>query len=621
MLRAFLTRFFIATLFCLVSMQAQGNVLSKSSSQVDYSQTTDDKLYEQAKFYYNELQTNSSLAKSRESWLKGTRNFRKLYLLNPNSDLAPSCLFMLGRMYRHMHENFKLGIDLDESLSNFTELTQQFPEHKLADDAHLAIGLIYLKQKQDPQKAATSFESVVTRFPEGDMRGTATEQLKLLSKDFDIPLPKILITNSQAEELNTVLPIKFWSSQDYTRIVVMAAGPITYTETLVDEKTDQPRLFYIDFKNSYIEPQHRSPTTVQDGLLRQIRTRQFSADTVRLEIRVKSLDSYKIFSLPEPFRVVIDIRGKSESSPIVTKKVELSIPRIDAEAEPISITKSTSQPLIQENLQVTAIRSQKKKRVFQQKASSIHEGAKNALAHQPISLAQQLGLGVKKIVLDPGHGGKDPGAMANGMQEKDIVLKIAQELRPVLMKELGCEVVLTRDSDVFLPLEDRTAIANTQEADLFISLHINAHPSTKVRGTETYFLNFSTNADAMRVAAIENATSTHQMSDLEDILSDIMKTSKIDESSRLAQHVHSAILSGIDQETFGKAKNLGVKQAPFYVLIGADMPAILLEVAFISNEDDAKNLQNPKFIASLTKEIATGVRSYIQINTASLDIR
>ena len=188
----------------------------------------------------------------------------------------------------------------------------------------------------------------------------------------------------------------------------------------------------------------------------------------------------------------------------------------------------------------------------------------------------------------------------------------------MLQKALGCKVILTRNKDIFLPLEERTAIANTQEADLFISLHINAHPSSKVRGTETYFLNLSTNAEAMRVAAMENATSTHQMSDLEDILSDIMKTSKINESSKLAQHVHTSILTGMDKDIFGEIKNLGVKQAPFYVLIGAEMPAILLEIAFISNEDDAKNLQNPDYITSLTKEIARGITTYVQTNTASL---
>lgn len=623
MSRFILTAILVILLFSLGAVQSKSDDAKTSFGQIDYSQSTDSQLYEQAKFYYNQLLTNKSLGKSRENWLKGTRNFRRFYLINPKGELAPSCLFMLGRMYRQMYENFKLGIDLDESLGNFNELIRLFPGHRLEDDAYLTIGLIYLDQKQNPQKAAISFETVVTRFPEGDMRSVAADKLKLLSKEYDIALPQILIGDAQSEELNTIYPAKHWSSQDYSRIVVMAAGPITYKETIVQIKEKQRRLLYIDFKNSYIEPQFRTQTSVKTGLLKQISTSQFSADTVRFEIDVESIDSYKIFSLPEPFRVVIDIRGKRDISPILTKKIELPTPKLDIPPASVPLVKRTGQIENQKPVTVVSILREKQKRVFPQEPSVPKKSIslKKPISPQAISLAQQLGLGVKKIVLDPGHGGKDPGAMANNMQEKDIVLKIAKELKPVLQKELGCEVVLTRQSDVFLPLEERTAIANTQEADLFISLHINAHPSTTVRGTETYFLNFSTNADAMRVAAMENATSTHQMSDLEDILSDIMKTSKIDESSRLAQNVHSAILSGIDQKIFGKVKNLGVKQAPFYVLIGADMPAILLEIAFLSNEDDARNLQDPKFVASLTKEIASGIRSYMQINTASLNIQ
>jgi len=208
--------------------------------------------------------------------------------------------------------------------------------------------------------------------------------------------------------------------------------------------------------------------------------------------------------------------------------------------------------------------------------------------------------------------------MANQMREKDIVLKIAQVLKPKLAKQLNCEVILTRNEDIFLPLEERTAIANTEEADLFISLHLNAHPSQETRGLETYFLNLSTNAEAMRVAAMENATSTHQMSDLESILSDILKNSKIDESSRLAKYVHKSMLTGLNDKDFGDVRNLGVKQAPFYVLIGAQMPSILLEIAFISNKKDAENLKNQQFVDTVTNEIVKGVSLYIQTNTASL---
>jgi len=237
---------------------------------------------------------------------------------------------------------------------------------------------------------------------------------------------------------------------------------------------------------------------------------------------------------------------------------------------------------------------------------------------ETLSLAQQLGLGVRKIVIDPGHGGKDPGASAFGLKEKDIVLSIAKKLAPILAAQTNAEVILTRDTDRFIPLEERTAIANTNEADLFISLHINAHPSPKVHGLETYYLNLSTNAEAMRVAAFENATSTHQMSDLQDILSDIMKNSKINESSRLAGFVHNSLSDGIEEVQQEKFKNLGVKQAPFYVLIGAEMPAILIEIAFITNPMDSGNLKSDEFLESIASDIVEGVQSYIHSTAASL---
>lgn len=608
----------LAALICWTPSPAHTADKAYEIEMMDYNHPTPEQLYEQAKFYFNQLETTESLARPREGWLKGTRSFRKLYLLNPKSELAPSCLFMLGRMYRKMYERYKLGIDLDESLSYYNDMVRLFPGHRLADDAHYAIGLIHLQLKQDPQKAADSFDTVVTRYPTSDMHIEAADKLKLLSKDFDIALPQVLVDNAQSEELNTILPVKYWSSEDYTRVVVIAAGPIIYKEVLLKESAGRPRRLYIDFKDSYIEPQYRSPIPIEDGLLKQIRAGQHSADTVRVILDIESIDSYKIFSLPDPFRVVIDVRGEGNAKPILTKKAEISPPKVSPDTEKIAGQIASTGAKPEKQTKTVAIRRDKKKQSFPQSVSIVKEEVGLPSRKQPISLAQQLGLGVRKIVLDPGHGGKDPGAISNNLQEKDIVLEVARKLKPALQKELGCEVILTRNEDIFLPLEERTAIANTQEADLFISLHINAHPSPKVRGTETYYLNLSTNAEAMRVAAMENSTSTHQMSDLEDILSDILKNSKIEESSRLANHVHTALLTGLDQNKFGKIKNLGVKQAPFYVLIGAQMPAILLEIAFLSNAEDTKNLLNPQYIESLTHEIASGIKKYMQTNTASL---
>jgi len=587
-----------------------------------FSQLTDEdrdkplpvsRLYDEAKFYYNQLQSNQKLAGSRDNWLKGTRNFRRIYLSNPKSEFAPSCLFMLGRIYGEMYERFQNGLDLDESLSYFKEITTLFPENRLADDAFLALGQLYLDKKNNPQQAANYLTEVVTHFPNGDMHPEAENLLKVLSLEHDIALPKIMVSSSRDNKLSYVLPVKYWSSDNYTRVVIMASGPVNYKEILLEETENAPRRLYIDFKKSYIEPQYRAPVPIEDGLLKRIRTGQFSPDTVRVVLDIESIGNYKIYSLPDPFRVVIDVRGEkfAKDPPKPLESVDTAnANQKEKKPEKVDVSKPTDGIVVLRDNKKVAVNS--KTPVADPPKVAALPGTK------PLSLAQQLGLGVKKIVLDPGHGGKDPGAMAFNLKEKDIVLDIAKRLAPVLKKELGCEVVLTRNDDTFITLEERTALANTNNADLFISLHINAHTSAKVRGIETYYLNLTTNAEAMRVAARENATSTHQMSELQDILSDIMKNSKIDESSRLAQQVHNSILTETNKRGFSDIKNLGVKQAPFYVLIGAQMPAILIELAFISNEKDVENLKNPTFLDMLTKEIADGIRAYISDTTAQL---
>lgn len=570
------------------------------------------KRYDEAKFYYNQLETNAKLSATRENWLKGARNFRRIYLSSPKSKLASPCLFMLGRLYRDMYEIFNKPIDLDEAIAYYKDIVRLYPQHILADDAYLELGKIFLS-KNEPQKSSEFLIEIVTNYTSGDMHSRAEELLKMLSKDHDIALPKIMVSASGENKLSYVLPVNYWSSANYTRVVIMASSPVNYKEVLLEQTENAPRRLYIDFKQSYIEPQYRAPVPIKDGLLEQIRTGQFSPDTVRVVLDIESIASYKIFSLPDPFRVVIDVRGTNSGEPLdaavgYTPKIKNDHNR----------TKKIHKPLDDSAIVVL---NQRKKKSINGTVSTASKRGVTREGRDPksdkFSLAQQLGLGVKKIVIDPGHGGKDPGAMAFNIKEKDIVLKIAKELVPVLQKELECEVILTRDTDIFIPLEERTAIANTENADLFVSLHVNAHPSSKVRGLETYYLNLTTNAEAMRVAAMENATSTHQMSDLQDILSDIMKNSKIEESSRLAQQVHNSILDEAADQGYADLKNLGVKQAPFYVLIGAQMPAILLEIAFITNKEDARNLTNPAFVKLITEEIANGIRSYVNSTTAN----
>ncbi len=583
--------------------------------------------YQQAKFYYNELHTNTNLGKLRDNWLNGVRTFRKIYLSAPKSDLAAPSLYMLGRMYAKMHKRFGQEMDLDESISYYRDVSYLFPENSLADDALYTVGNLYLNRKNNPQKAANSYTRVIAEYRNGDMYALASDKLKFLSKEHEIPLPAVMFKRTYLKNLTNVLPVKYWSSDNYTRVVINASEPVRYRERLLEKNKDKPRRLYIDFQESYIDPKYRSPVPIDDGLLKQIQTAQFTPEVVRVVLDIESISDYKIFSLPDPFRVIIDVRGETK---VTEKNSSKSTPKPPAHIEsPVQKNKLISDDQVVSDASATVdtmdtiivLKDFKKIKANSKRSKNNNTNSritKELVNGEPLSLAQQLGLGVRKIVIDPGHGGKDPGAVAFGLKEKDIVLEIAKKLAPILEEQTGAEVILTRDSDIFIPLEERTAIANANEADLFISIHINAHPLSKVHGLETYYLNLSSDPEAMRVAALENSTSTHQMNDLQDILSDIMKNSKINESSRLAGFVHNSLSKGIEDIQKKDFKNLGVKQAPFYVLIGAEMPAILLELGFISNPNDSEDLKSDKFLDILASHIAKGVQSYIHSTTASL---
>jgi N-acetylmuramoyl-L-alanine amidase len=238
--------------------------------------------------------------------------------------------------------------------------------------------------------------------------------------------------------------------------------------------------------------------------------------------------------------------------------------------------------------------------------NSAARGAK--AAPQPPSAAN----GLRKIVLDPGHGGKDPGAIgAGGITEKEIVLNIAQKLAVKLRREMGVEVVLTRTDDRFVALEDRTALANAEDADLFISLHTNASSNSEARGIETYYLDNTTDEAAIRLAARENATSRRNISDLQFILSDMMQSMKQEDSIALAHRLQGSLVEGMNR-VMSDVKDLGVKQALFYVLVGARMPSVLVEMFFITNRIEGRAMTQQKYQDAMVEALFHGIQKYGQ---------
>jgi N-acetylmuramoyl-L-alanine amidase len=228
------------------------------------------------------------------------------------------------------------------------------------------------------------------------------------------------------------------------------------------------------------------------------------------------------------------------------------------------------------------------------------------------SLARQLGLRAGRIVIDAGHGGHDPGTIGRGgLEEKDLVLDVSLRLDKMLREELGTDVIMTRSTDVFVRLEDRTAIANTRGADLFLSIHANSSRSPSARGIETYILNFATDPHAEEVAARENSISAATLKDLQGLVKAIALNSKIDESRDFASSIHESMIASV-KAGHGDIQDRGVRTAPFYVLIGANMPSVLAEISFVSNPDDERLLRTPEYREKIARSLFEGVKSYLE---------
>jgi len=219
-------------------------------------------------------------------------------------------------------------------------------------------------------------------------------------------------------------------------------------------------------------------------------------------------------------------------------------------------------------------------------------------------------LAVRKIVLDPGHGGKDPGAVgAGGLREKDVVLRVARKLAPLLRRRMGADVVLTRNTDVFIPLKGRTAMANAEQADLFLSIHANASHNRRAGGLETYYLDKTTDEATMKLAARENGTARRNLTDLQIMLSDLKLNVYLPDSISLASHLQSSLVK-TTRPHYSRAKDLGVKKGLFYVLVGARMPAALAELFFVSNRREARALKRPEFQNAIAGGLFQGIKNY-----------
>jgi N-acetylmuramoyl-L-alanine amidase len=284
---------------------------------------------------------------------------------------------------------------------------------------------------------------------------------------------------------------------------------------------------------------------------------------------------------------------------------KLNPPDLDAgKATPAS--KTSSPPSSSDHSKSSTVKGKRKTPTAD---SDVREAQPTASGER--SLTRALGLKIGKIVIDPGHGGHDTGTIGpNGLEEKDLVLDVSRRLGKLLQTRLGAEVIYTRKDDTFIPLETRTAIANEEAADLFVSVHANSSHDPDARGVETYYLNFTSSPDALEVAARENAVSEKSIHELQDLVKKIALKEKIDESQEFAGDVQSSLHSGLAAKNPG-VRDRGVKKAPFIVLIGANMPSILAEISFVSNPGDERRLGTPEYRQKIAESLYRGIAKYV----------
>jgi N-acetylmuramoyl-L-alanine amidase len=405
-----------------------------------------------------------------------------------------------------------------------------------------------------------------------------------------------------------VSDIRAWTNEVYTRVAIDTGEEVSWQANTLraDPARGLPPRIFIDIRGAGIRDEIlRKPVEVRNGLLRHVRAGRFDRDTVRVVIDLERESTYRVFALPGPFRIIVDIDGEGEIPAIPASSGAVAPPGPVAagpspdDPAPPPVTPPVSPPTSSAGPAAPSAPPAVPPSVEPPRAAASHPSP--ARKHRV------------RVMIDPGHGGKDPGAIGpTGLKEKDVVLAIGRRIREKLSRSGEFDVRMTRDEDVFIPLEERTAMANKGRADIFVSLHINASRNRKAEGFSTYVLSRgASNREDLELAARENGVPVGKLEGVKFIIDDMFTGARKNESLRLAKTVNDAVVRHVSTRYPG-ALSIGLKQAPFYVLVGARMTAVLVEASFISNAREEARLRDPSCLDGIADGVVEAVRYYGQ---------
>jgi N-acetylmuramoyl-L-alanine amidase len=588
----------------------------------------------------------------------------RVYRYSPASPHANESLLAMAELMAE--EGRVLGDDayFQKAIDEYQFLRREYPGSRHRFDALFTIGQIQWQDLEQPQQATATFQEFLKSYPDHRLAAQAKQAIAEIQQQAKAPKetktsatkedrskkekqePKVAAEGGRSTQTMKersgrplVTSIRHWSTPDYTRVAIDLEDEVPYEAGRI---ADPDRIFF-DLHNTKLASELVGKTfDVEDGFLKKIRVAQYQVGQTRVVLEVKDLSEYSAFLLPNPYRLIVDIHGKApvKTETVVKEKPASAAAQAQASAKPetsktakteappprVEVAKKTERekpdPAPGTEKEVKATSKPTTGPTFEA-VSPRGESQRKSTLRQPLpreakptasgerSLVRALGLKIGRIVIDPGHGGHDTGTIgSNGLEEKDLVLDVGLRLGRLLESKMGAEVVFTRDDDTFIPLESRTAVANQNQADLFLSIHANSSRDHGARGVETYYLNFTSSEDALEVAARENAVSEKSIHELQDLVKKIALKDKIDESKEFASDVQTSLYAGISKKNPGM-RNRGVKKAPFVVLIGANMPSILAEISFLSNSTDERKLQTPEYRQKIAEALFKGVSKYV----------
>jgi len=641
-----------------------------AQARIHRSQAWAEEQFDKAESQRETLQGRAEQARTRHEYQTVIASYRRIVLEAPTSSKADGSAFLVAELTAEMGRHFKDQMALYSAVREYKYLRREYPGSKHRVEALLAIGEIYKNDLDDEADARSAFEDFLRRYQHTDLVKEARAELAALNanssdadsdqasdadddsnsapvagndaSDNDASSKSAPSANSEAddnakEKIIRVTSVDHRSAEDYTRITVNLEQDVQF----VSARIDHPDRIFFDLKNTRVPSRlNDSSLSVDDGRVKRIRIAQFKPGRARIVIETDGRESYNASLVLNPPRLVIDIHdsataacgkddsrkgcGQNDSRPAVVAATEKTDePAVSSAPKKVIVDADDDDA----SSEAAAVPETKPSKLGKSRSKKTQLAAAMPLREaQPTSdgersLIRTLGLRIGKIVIDPGHGGHDTGTIGpDGLMEKDLVLDVSKRLGKLLRARLGAQVVFTRRDDTFIPLETRTAIANQEQADLFVSVHANSSHDPDARGVETYYLNFTSSPEALEVAARENSDSDKSIHELQDLVKKIALKEKIEESREFASDVQQSLHTGLAARNPGE-RDRGVKKAPFVVLIGANMPSILAEISFLSNPGDERRLRTPEYRQRIAESLYRGIARYVNglggLNVAS----